>query len=63
MKVTDPVCGVQVDSEKAVAQEDYGGRRFFFCSAECHRLFRNSPERYTRTDPRPTTESNENSHE
>jgi YHS domain-containing protein len=46
MKVIDPVCGVQTDTEKAVAQEDYGGRTFFFCSEECHRLFRTSPERY-----------------
>ncbi len=44
MKVTDPVCCVQTDTERAVAQEDYGGRTFYFCSAECHRLFKTSPE-------------------
>jgi len=69
MKVTDPVCGVQVDTEKAVAQEDYGGRTFFFCSAECHRLFRTSPERYlgrveqSGVGSGSTTESDEDSHE
>ena len=46
MKVTDPVCGVQIETEKAVAQEDYGGRTVFFCSVQCHRLFRVSPKRY-----------------
>ena len=46
MKVTDPVCGVRIESEKAVAQEDYGGRTVFFCSDQCHRLFRTSPKRY-----------------
>lgn len=69
MKVTDPVCGVQVDTEKAVGQEDYGGRTFFFCSEECHRLFKVSPERYVgRLQPSgigsgPTIESDEDSHE
>ena len=60
MKVADPVCGVQVDTEKAVAQEDYGSRTFFFCSVECHRLFKTSPERYTRIDPGSTTEPDGN---
>ena len=46
MKVTDPVCGMQIDTEKAVAQEDHEDQTFFFCSAQCHRLFKASPERY-----------------
>jgi YHS domain-containing protein len=46
MKVIDPVCGMRTNPERTVAQEDYGGVTFFFCSEECHRLFNASPERY-----------------
>ena len=45
MKVTDPVCGMSLDLEKAAAQVDDGGW-IFFCSNSCHLLFRRSPERY-----------------
>jgi len=46
MTVTDPVCGQQIDLEKAAAHEDHGGWAYFFCSAHCHRLFKADPERY-----------------
>ncbi|HZP08288.1 YHS domain-containing protein [Methyloceanibacter sp.] len=46
MKVIDPVCGAQVDAEKAAAREDNGDQTYFFCSAQCQRLFKASPERY-----------------
>lgn len=69
MKVTDPVCGMQIDAEKAVAQEDYVGQRFFFCSVQCHRLFKTSPERYvgrgrqSEVDPDSKPESEKDRHE
>jgi YHS domain-containing protein len=47
MKVTDPVCGRSLDLEKALAQEDYNGWAYFFCSRDCHRLFGLSPERFS----------------
>jgi Cu+-exporting ATPase len=50
MTVTDPVCGMQVDIGKAAAHEDHGGWAYFFCSAQCHRLFRANPERYVRRE-------------
>jgi len=46
MSATDPVCGMQVAVEKAAAQKDHGGWAYFFCSAQCHRLFSANPERY-----------------
>ena len=46
MKVTDPVCGMSLDPEKAAAREDYGGWVYFFCSNSCHLLFKQSPERF-----------------
>jgi Cu+-exporting ATPase len=46
MKVTDPVCAMSLDPEKAAAREDYGGWVYFFCSEACHSLFKQSPERF-----------------
>ena len=48
MKVTDPVCGMSLDLEKAIAKEDYNGWVYFFCSNNCHRLFKLSPERFSK---------------
>lgn len=47
MQVTDPVCGMQVDSTKAAATEKYQGQTFYFCSAGCREKFRKEPGRYT----------------
>jgi Cu+-exporting ATPase len=44
--VTDPVCGMQIRPEQAVASEEHDGRTFFFCSAGCHERFRADPHRY-----------------
>ena len=43
MKVTDRVCGLRLDLEKAMAQEDYEEWAYFFCSMDCHRRFGASP--------------------
>ncbi len=58
-QVTDPVCGMTVDSEHAVAREPHGDHEHFFCSTACARAFRLEPTRYTaaeqlrdRTPPR-----------
>ena len=47
-KVTDPVCGMTVDSEKAAGQSQHEGRTFYFCSAQCKRQFDADPGRYSR---------------
>lgn len=54
MRVTDPVCGMTLELEKAAAREDYAGWAYFFCSDACHRLFAMAPERYSRK-PRTTS--------
>lgn len=45
--VTDPVCGMRLTPEKAVAQEECEGWAYFFCSEGCHKLFLTAPERYS----------------
>lgn len=46
MKVTDPVCGMTIDSEKAHASESYQGRTYYFCSPQCHRSFKADPAKF-----------------
>lgn len=60
MQVTDPVCGLPVESDKAAATEIFEGRTYYFCSASCHEQFRRSPERYTKTeDSKPISSQHE----
>ena len=43
---TDPVCGMNVDPAKAAAQEEHGGKTYYFCSQGCAAKFRKAPEMY-----------------
>lgn len=44
---TDPVCGMQVDEQKAAGQSEYQGKSYYFCSQGCKRRFYQNPEQYT----------------
>ena len=44
--VTDPVCGMQVESTQAPAQSQYEGQSYYFCSEECKRQFDADPKQY-----------------
>ncbi|HEX9676510.1 MAG TPA: ATP-binding cassette domain-containing protein, partial [Anaerolineales bacterium] len=37
--VTDPVCGMSVEQEKAAAQLEWNGRQYYFCSRGCRSEF------------------------
>ena len=43
---TDPVCGMQVDDQKATAKSQFQGKNFVFCSDECKRKFDQQPQQY-----------------
>jgi Cu+-exporting ATPase len=45
-KVTDPVCGMEIDPQSAVATEEHQGKTYYFCSAACHDKFKAEPEKY-----------------
>lgn len=45
-KVIDPVCGMRIDPENAIASEEYEGQTFYFCSAGCNAAFHKDPRRY-----------------
>ncbi len=51
MKVTDPVCGMQIEAEKAAGKAEYQGTTFWFCSASCRKRFDADPARYAHADP------------
>jgi len=44
--VKDPVCGMDVDPNSAVASEEHEGKKYYFCSAACHEKFKADPKRY-----------------
>lgn len=46
MKVTDPVCGMTIEAEKAHANEEYQGNTYYFCSQQCHRSFKDDPAKF-----------------
>lgn len=44
--LTDPVCGTQVEWEKAAGVVSYGGRLYYFCCGKCRSTFLHMPRRY-----------------
>jgi Cu+-exporting ATPase len=44
--VTDPVCGMEVDSDKASAFTAYGLLVYYFCSQDCKEEFETHTEKY-----------------
>lgn len=45
-RVTDPVCGMTIDSAGAAEHREYEERTYFFCSAACLAQFDAEPARY-----------------
>jgi len=52
---TDPVCGMNVEPEKAAAKQEYAEQTWYFCSDRCHEKFKVVPQQYVNkeeeTDP------------
>jgi P-type Cu+ transporter len=44
--VKDPVCGMQVDTDRAAASDTYQDTTYYFCSTACATAFRSNPGRY-----------------
>jgi YHS domain-containing protein len=49
MTVTDPVCGMRIEEEDAVARVEYEGDLYYFCSEDCREEFEEAPEDYAPT--------------
>jgi len=50
-KAVDPVCGMEVDTERAVHKAVYKGKVYYFCSSHCKRAFERDPEKYLKLGP------------
>ena len=44
--VVDPVCGMRIDPDDAVATVEYEGRIYYFCSEACRDGFLANPAAY-----------------
>ena len=47
--ITDPVCGMQLESSQAAAQTVYEGQAYFFCSEECRKTFEENPKEFLKS--------------
>jgi len=45
--VIDPVCGMQIDEQKAAARAEFQGVTYYFCSSTCHQKFLADPGKYS----------------
>ena len=45
-KVKDPVCGMWIDPETAVATSEHEGKTYYFCAKGCKVAFDKDPARY-----------------
>lgn len=45
----DPVCGKQVNENKAPAISTHDGERYVFCGQDCKDKFDQNPERYSQS--------------
>src|ERR1700722_5113200 len=50
----DPVCGMQVDPEKARARAEHAGRPYYFCCPGCAQKFQAAPGKYLAPRPAPS---------
>ncbi len=46
--VTDPVCNMQIDENKAAGKSDYSGKTYYFCAPVCKKKFDADPQKYVK---------------
>ncbi len=46
----DPICGMEVDEEKAVAIYEYEGETYYFCAVGCKDKFAQNPEKFVKEE-------------
>lgn len=49
MKVTDPVCDMELKKENAIHAE-YEGKTYYFCSEHCKEQFLKDPQKYSKAE-------------
>ena len=51
MKVTDPVCGMEIEEKDAISTTAYNGITYYFCSKHCKNTFDNAPADFVGEKP------------
>lgn len=46
MKVTDPVCGNEIQFDDSLPRTEHGDWVYFFCSSDCRRRFLENPDQF-----------------
>src|SRR5690242_16508083 len=46
----DPVCGMQVEEQKAAGMSTHEGQKYYFCSLQCKEKFDRNPQQYARPE-------------
>ncbi len=46
MKITDPVCGIEIETKWAQSATTYQGEHYYFCSTKCQRSFKANPAKF-----------------
>ena len=46
MTMKDPVCGMEIEEQKAAARAAHKGKTYYFCAAACRETFVKAPEKY-----------------
>ena len=46
MQYVDPVCGMIIDPDDHVPQQEFEGHPYYFCSEACKQEFLNNPDQY-----------------
>ncbi len=49
--VRDPVCGMEIDEQKAPLRSEYQGRTYYFCAPGCKAEFERNPQKYVGHQP------------
>ena len=47
MQVKDPVCGMEINSERAAGNLEHSGKTYYFCSQDCLDKFKAEPAKFT----------------
>jgi Cu+-exporting ATPase len=51
--VTDPVCGMDIETAAAAGRTEYKGQTLYFCGSKCKTQFDLSPEQYLGKSAKP----------
>ena len=46
--VTDPVCKMTIDENKAAGKSEYLGKAYYFCALSCKKKFDANPQQYVK---------------